>query len=62
MICRKSRVVEKDSRLALKEAKAVLYQTKARSTEVTEVASSLRWIRERNHFGEQLERIMGGSR
>lgn len=62
MICRKSRVVELDSRLALKEAKAVLLRTKARSTEVTEVASSLRWIRERNHFGEQLERIMGGSR
>ena len=62
MIYRKSRVVELDSRIALKEAKAVLYQTKARSNEVTEVASSLRWIRERNHFGEQLERIMGGAR
>ena len=62
MICRKRRVVEMDSHIAIKEAEAVLRQTKARANEVTEVASSLRWIRERNHFGEQLERIMGGSR
>lgn len=49
-----------ESHIALEEATANLEQAKARTQEVLEVAQSLRLLRERNHFAEQLNIIMGG--
>jgi predicted nuclease with TOPRIM domain len=42
---------------ALKEAEETLERVKSRAVEVRSVAQSLRRIRERNHFGEQLEEM-----
>lgn len=53
---------EIESKIALKTAEESLKKTKERSTDVTEVTEALRNLRERNHFAERLEFIMGGPR
>lgn len=45
----------------LAEAEEHLAEAKAQWPEVHEVSRSLRQIRERNHFGEAIEKIMRGS-
>lgn len=45
---------------ALADARKSLRETKARNSEVQAVASSLRLMRERNHFAEKLSIIMAG--
>lgn len=47
---------------AVTESVKNLRQTELRTAEVTEVSKALRTLRERNHFAEQLESIMGGPR
>lgn len=53
---------EQDSKLALQESIQKLKQTEQRTAAVAEVSEALRTLRERNHFAEQLESIMGGPR
>lgn len=48
-----------DSKKALADAEERLREVKARDPEVREVAEALRGWRERNHFAERLEEIMG---
>ena len=55
---RKSRSGEGAS--ALREAREQLRETEAQWPEVRTVASSLRDIRERNHFASQIEYIFKG--
>jgi hypothetical protein len=50
-----------DSAKALEDADQNLKRVKSREKEVHEVAESLRIIRQRNHFAEQLQEILGGS-
>lgn len=52
----KTRSEEADE--ALKDAQANLKRVKRRGGEVTRLAESLREIRERNHFAEQMEEII----
>lgn len=47
---------------ALKTSVEGLQKTELRTAEVTAVSQALRTLRERNHFAEQLESIMGGPR
>jgi hypothetical protein len=47
---------------AVKESLENLKKTELRSASVHEVSTALRTLRERNHFAEQLESIMGGPR
>lgn len=49
-----------DAKRALEDAHANLRRIKARSPEVSTVATNLRVLRERNHFVEQLQVIMEG--
>lgn len=49
------------SRDAVVDANQNLARIRARTSEVREVAADLRKLRERNHFAEQLQSIMGGS-
>jgi hypothetical protein len=49
-----------DGAEAREEATAHLAQAQARWPEVTRVAQSLRELRERNHFGEQVKLIFRG--
>lgn len=49
-----------ESKKALESATANLHKTRERGDEVREVSTALRVMRERNHFREQLEAIMGG--
>jgi hypothetical protein len=51
-----------ESQKALKESTRSLKQTELRTVEVTAVSEALRTLRERNHFAEELESIMGGPR
>jgi len=55
---------EKDQKSiqALQESKAELMKTEQRTAEISAVSQALRTLRERNHFAEQLESIMGGPR
>lgn len=50
------------SRTALCESFKKLRETEKRDPEVAKAAEALRVLRERNHFAEQLESIMGGPR
>ena len=61
MWLRKKKVVD-ESTLAIKEADEALKKTEMRTAAVTEVSQALRNLRERNHFAEKLESIMGGPR
>ena len=45
---------------ALEESVEMLHQTEMRTAEVSAVSEALRTLRERNHFAEQLQSIMGG--
>lgn len=54
--------VEDRSTLALQESKDSLEKTELRTAAVSEISDALRTLRERNHFAEQLESIMGGPR
>jgi hypothetical protein len=47
---------------ALNESIEKLQKTELRTAEVTEISTALRDLRERNHFAEQLQSIMGGPR
>lgn len=47
---------------AKQDAAASLDEARGRWTAVRQVAGSLRELRERNHFAEQIERIMRGER
>lgn len=49
-----------ESRQALLDADASLQEVKARDQEVHAVSSTLKAIREKNHFAEQLRTIMQG--
>jgi hypothetical protein len=49
-----------DGSLAREHAQRTLEHTKSRWPEVHAVTSSLRDLRERNHFAEQIEAIMRG--
>jgi hypothetical protein len=49
-----------ESRQALLDATKSLREVKDRDTEVHEVSTTLKAIRERNHFAEQLRTIMQG--
>lgn len=49
-----------DANEALREANANLVKAKSQDKEVTEVVTSLRTLREHNHFAEQLRSIMKG--
>ena len=53
---------EKDEKSvqALKESVQGLQKVEQRTAAVAEVSLALRTLRERNHFAEQLESIMGG--
>lgn len=55
---------EKDQKSveALKDSKRGLRKTELRTAEVEKISKALRVLRERNHFAEQLESIMGGPR
>lgn len=60
---RRARKSHEEATEALSDARENLRKTKARNPEVREVARSLRILREKNRFVEQLEVIMiGGSR
>lgn len=45
---------------AIEGAELSLRRAKARGREVSQVVSAMRTMRERNHFIEQLDGIMGG--
>lgn len=47
---------------ALQESKLGLQKTEQRTAAVAEISEALRILRERNHFAEKLESIMGGPR
>lgn len=47
-----------DSHKALKEAQSHIEEVKSRDREVQRVSNSLRKIRERNHFADQIYTIM----
>lgn len=49
-----------ESRKALEDAKENLKDVKSRNEEVKEVVKSFRVMKERDHFAEQLEIIIGG--
>lgn len=49
------------SRVALKDAVMNLRKVQARHSEVQEVSTALREMRERNHFAESLMTLMGGT-
>lgn len=51
-----------DAEAAVQEATKNLHEVKSRKEEVHEVSEALRTIRERNHFAEQLEEILGGNK
>lgn len=46
---------------AVRDATKNLEKVKARHPEVREVSQTLKSLRERNHFAEQLEALMGGA-
>lgn len=50
------------SEKALLEAGQHLHEVKERAGEVTQVATSMRILREKNHFAEQLQVIMTSPR
>lgn len=50
----------KESQQAILDATKILRQTRERGPEVSRVAQTLHDIRERNHFAEQLQSILGG--
>ena len=52
------RPVEQKSLEALANAEDSLQKVKKRGREVTRVANALRDVRERNHFAEQLEKMI----
>lgn len=56
------KIVVDESTQAIEEADAALKKTELRSASVNEVSQALRSLRERNHFAEKLESIMGGPR
>lgn len=49
-----------ESEQAILEAQKHIHQAQARNAEVHKISGSLRVIRERNHFAEQLRLIMEG--
>lgn len=51
---------EDKSTAALHDAQENLERIMERHTEVREVSTSLRWMRERNHFAETLQIIIEG--
>lgn len=51
-----------ESERALAEAHENLKRTQARSPDVTAVTKALQELREKNHFAEQLQIVMGGSK
>lgn len=53
---------EDKSAEAIQESIEHLEITEQRTAAVAEVSQALRALRERNHFAEQLESIMGGPR
>lgn len=55
-----NRVLE--SKKAVEESTNQLQKTEQRTAKVLEVSEALRTLRERNHFAEKLESIMGGPR
>lgn len=55
---RKSDDTLAEANAALEDAEKNLQRVKRRGTEVHRVVGALREIRERNHFGEQLEQII----
>jgi hypothetical protein len=57
---KKHRETVDKSKEALAESIEKLQQTEMRTAAVSEVSTALRSLRERNHFAEQLESIMGG--
>lgn len=58
----RKRKIDERSVEAVLAAQANLDSTRERTTEVHEVTSALRRLREKNHFAEQLQYIMGGPR
>jgi len=61
MIFRKRKRGLVESEEALRDANINLRRVRSRDKEVREVAGALREIRERNHFAEQLQEILGGN-
>jgi hypothetical protein len=58
----RKRKKETESRVALATSIENLERTKDRATDVTEITEALKQLRERNHFAEQLQSIMRGTR
>lgn len=58
---RKRNKTMEDSQKAVLDSLESLKQVQAREPEVRAVSKTLKDIRERNHFAEQLQAIMGGS-
>ncbi len=61
-LTRRTRPEDDESVAAVKESLEKLELTVQRTAAVAEVSQALRSLRERNHFAEQLESIMGGPR
>lgn len=55
---RLNKTKSKEADEALKDAQANLKRVKRRGGEVSRIAESLKEIRERNHFAEQMEEII----
>lgn len=58
MMCRRKREPEVESQRALDGARKSLKRVKARDSEVHAVSESLRVLREKNHFAEQLTNMI----
>jgi hypothetical protein len=57
---RRKKQLEVESQVALQESLQHLKLTEQRLAPAQEVSNALRTLRERNHFAEQLQSIMGG--